>query len=212
MLKLNEAVCEKQQRQGLKRKDAGPHLCARLAIARRAPYISVMTEAAPRPYAKTLAFRPVRPATDASLLISFGRGLYRESLGSDGQFHAEYGRYGQKFPLWIAACAARDPSFAAFLTEDEKPIGLVVLGADAYDARIGHVHHFYVAPSHRGQGFGGLLDDYARETLSRAGYAHARLNVTKRNARAIRFYLAQGWRDITPQTSRGALRLMEIAL
>ncbi|MHA7871355.1 MAG: GNAT family N-acetyltransferase, partial [Hyphococcus sp.] len=75
----------------------------------------------------------------------------------------------------------------------------------------GHVHHFYVKPTHRGQGFGGLLDDYARETLRRAGSVRARLNVTARNARAIRFYLAQGWEDIgAPPGS--ALRFMQVAL
>ena len=67
-------------------------------------------------------------------------------------------------------------------------------------------------PSHRGQGFGGLLDDYARATLRNAGCRRARLNVTPVNARAIRFYQAQGWEKA--QSARGASGLinMEVAL
>lgn len=160
-------------------------------------------------YAKVLAFRPVRPLDDASILIAFGRDLYRESLASDVEFQRDYGAYGQKFPLWIAACAAADPGFAALLTENGEAIGLVVLGITGRKA-LGHVHHFYIVPERRGQGFGGLLDDYARRMLGRAGASRAQLNVTPRNDRAIRFYLAQGWQ----KAPRAANRLinMEVAL
>ena len=170
-----------------------------------------MPESAPYKYAKTLAFRVADPAADGRTLIAFGRDLYVESLGSDAGFIRDFGRYGQKFPLWIAACAGVDPAFAALLTEDGAPIGLAALGVGERSARIGHVHHFYIKPSHRGRGFGGLLDDYARVTLKRAGFIRARLNVTARNARAIRFYLAQGWED-APTPAGASLRFMEVAL
>ncbi len=143
------------------------------------------------------------------MLIAFGRDLYRESLGSDVEFRRDYGAYGQKYPLWIAACAAAGPGFAALLIESGEAIGLVVLGMSTRKD-LGHVHHFYIVPERRGQGFGGLLDEYARRTLGRAGASRARLNVTPRNERAIRFYLAQGWQ----KTPRAASRLinMEVAL
>ncbi len=160
-------------------------------------------------YAQALAFRPACPRGDASRLIAFARDLYVESLGSDTEFRRDYGAHGQKFPLWVAACAATDPDFAALLTENGMAIGLVVLGLSRRKA-LGHVHHFYIAPERRGQGFGGLLDNYARRVLGRAGASRARLNVTPRNERAIRFYLAQGWQ----KTPRAASRLinMEVAL
>ena len=87
---------------------------------------------------------------------------------------------------------------------------MAVLGANRREPTIGHVHHFFVSDTHRGQGFGGLLDDYARATLRRAGFGRARLNVTTRNKRAIRFYLAQGWEDVG--AGGAGLRLMEVAL
>lgn len=170
-----------------------------------------MPESAPYKYARALAFRTADPAADAALLTAFGRDLYVESLGGDTQFRRDFGRYGQKFPLWIAACAAADPSFAALLTEDGEAVGLVVLGRGVRDPNSGHVHHFYVKPSHRGQGFGGLLDDYARATLARAGCKRARLNVTARNVRAIRFYLAQGWEDVGAHQG-STLRFLEVGL
>jgi len=169
-----------------------------------------MSGAAPYRYAKTIGFRPINGIADAPTLIAFGRGLYFESLGSEAHFFRDFGERGQRFPFWVAACAAIDPGFAVFLTEEEKIIGMAVLGADHREKAVGHVHHFFVTASHRGQGFGGLLDDYARATLRSAGFTRARLNVTPRNARAIRFYLAQGWDDVSG--AKSDLRFMEVAL
>ena len=171
-----------------------------------------MPDGARHKYAETLAFRPVRPLADAAMLTSFGRDLYVESLGRDHEFRRDYGARGQKFPLWVAACAAADPDYAALLTENGEAIGLVVLGGGARNEAVGHVHHFYVVPSHRGRGFGGLLDDYARATLRSAGYMRARLNVTATNDRAIRFYLAQGWEKMRERSGAGRLVNMEVAL
>ncbi|MBI1364620.1 MAG: GNAT family N-acetyltransferase [Alphaproteobacteria bacterium] len=162
-------------------------------------------------YSRVLAFRPVDPARDAGRLIEFGRELYRESLGDERAFHREFGLRGERFPKWIADCASLDPAFAAFLTEDAAPIGFVALGSDPREVCAGHVHHFCVAPGYRGQGFGGLLDDYARATLKAAGFSKARLNVTASNRRALRFYAAQGWRDVTARL-HARLRYMEVAL
>ncbi len=181
-----------------------------------AAYIKILTEdlhmsgAAPYHYAKTIAFQQIDVIADAATLIAFGRGLYFESLGNEAQFHRDFGERGRRFPFWVAACIAIDPGFAVFLTEDEKIIGMAVLGADRREKTVGHVHHFFVTASHRGQGFGGLLDDYARATLRRAGFVRARLNVTTRNDRAIRFYLAQGWDDVGG--GKPGLRFMEVAL
>jgi GNAT superfamily N-acetyltransferase len=170
-----------------------------------------MPDSAPHKYANTLAFRPANPYTDARALIAFGRDLYIESLGNAAAFERDFGKGGERFPVWVASCAASSPDLAALLTEDGGAIGLVVLGRDRRDPRLGRVHHFYVIPSHRGRGFGGLLDDYARETLRRAGCARARLNVASGNARAIRFYAAQGWSEIARRAS-SVLRYMEVAL
>ncbi len=166
----------------------------------------------PTRHAKALAFRPISAARDRRTLLSFGRGLYLESLGDARAFERDYGPGGVRFPLWIASCGARRPAFAAFLQEAETPIGMVVLGGDTRRRGVGHVHHFYVCAERRGQGFGGLLDDYARATLMSAGYDKARLNVTKGNMRARRFYQAQGWEDVTPTGAAGGLRHMEVRL
>ncbi|MGE0409870.1 MAG: N-acetyltransferase family protein [Amphiplicatus sp.] len=168
-----------------------------------------MADGAPYKYASSLAFRAVDPYTDGRRLIAFGRDLYVESLGDARGFERDYGPGGARFPAWIASCASR--GLAAFLTEDGRPIGLVVLGLDERDPALGRVHHFYVVPSHRGRGFGGLLDDYARAALAQAGRRRARLNVTARNRRARRFYKAQGWVDIGP-SGEAALRFLEVAL
>lgn len=160
-------------------------------------------------YSKALLFRPVRPEQDASLLIGFGRALYRASLGREDAFYRDYGRYGASFPAWISACVDADPAFARLLVEDGEEIALVVLGLDDRDATIGRVHHFCVASSHRGQGFGGLLEDYAREVLKARGCRRIRLNVAAGNARAIRFYKAQGWEETA---RRGGLLFMEASI
>ncbi|MEO1253102.1 MAG: GNAT family N-acetyltransferase [Pseudomonadota bacterium] len=160
-------------------------------------------------YSKSLAFRSVNGARDAAVLIRFGRDLYLESLGRDDAFFRDFGPYGAAFPKWIDACAAAHPDFAKLLHEDGRPIGLVALGLDDRGAGMGRVHHFYIEPGHRGQGFGGLLDDYARDVLSAAGAQRARLNVAAQNDRAIRFYEAQGWERCD---KRGGLIFMETKL
>lgn len=160
-------------------------------------------------YSRALAFRHVSATHDGALLIAFGRDLYRESLGREDAFYRDYGRRGVNFPRWVASCGGANRAFAQMLEEDGAPIGFVVLGCDARDASIGRVHHFYVQPAHRGRGFGGLLDAYARKTLKTAGAHSARLNVTVSNARAIRFYHAQGWEE---KARRGGLIFMETNL
>jgi GNAT superfamily N-acetyltransferase len=162
-------------------------------------------------YGEKLSFRPVDPRTDARALISFGRDLYMESLGDTRVFERDFGPKGARFAQWISSCAADSRDFASFLAENGEPIGLVVLGRDPRERTLGRVHHFYVVPSHRGQGFGGLLDDYARDTLKSAGCLRARLNVAAGNARAIRFYAAQGWSEIR-RRGPSVLRYMEVAL
>lgn len=160
-------------------------------------------------YSRSLKFRQIKPAADAGLLIRWGRDLYRESLGREDAFYRDYGRYGASFPVWIASCLAGNPDFAAMLTEDSRPIGMAVLGHDQNNPALGRVHHFYVEESHRGKGFGGLLDDYARDALTGVGAVRARLNVACANERARRFYKAQGWEETD---RRGGLVWMETAL
>ncbi len=154
-----------------------------------------MSDSAPYRYAKSLVFRAVDLAADAATLIAFGRDLYVESVGGEAMFRRDYGPRGEKFPASIARSSRANPDFAALLVEEDTPIGLVVLGAAPRSRDVGQVHHLYVAAAHRGQGFGGLMDEYARATLKAAGFRRARLNVTARNARALRFYRAQGWEE-----------------
>ena len=160
-------------------------------------------------YSRALTFRHVSATHDGALLIGFGRDLYRVSLGREDAFYRDYGRHGVNFPKWVASCGGANPAFAQMLEEDGAAIGFVVLDCDARDPSNGRVHHFYIEPAHRGRGFGGLLDDYARSTLKAAGARKARLNVTFRNARAIRFYQAQGWEE---KARRGGLIFMETNL
>ena len=104
-----------------------------------------MANSATHKYTGALAFRPARPLADSATLIAFGRDLYVESLGSDAGFRRDYGARGQKFPLWIAACSASRADFATLLTENDKPIGFVVLGRNSRDRNLGHVASFLYA-------------------------------------------------------------------
>ena len=84
------------------------------------------------------------------------------------------------------------------LYEDSTPVGCVRLGSarpehQAAYPNWGELISFYVHPSHRGRGFGGLLMEESLRLLKAAGHRQAFVLVLRENESARRFYAAHGF-------------------
>lgn len=62
----------------------------------------------------------------------------------------------------------------------------------------GYVHLIYLKPEYRGLGIAKQLQDYIKTNLLNAGCDYAQLSVSRTNARAMKFYLRNGWSFVKP--------------
>jgi ribosomal protein S18 acetylase RimI-like enzyme len=122
----------------------------------------------------------LRPATDAdagvvsAVLTAAGVEAWGSFLGSER-----------------VADATRDARHPADLVaEDDDGVFAFV----AWDAGSGEITRLYTHPRGWGRGAGRALLDAALDALRTAGCAQAWLSTEERNARAVRFYSAHGWR------------------
>lgn len=141
----------------------------------------------------SLRFRPIDLVADRSILLTFARDLFTTSFGDIGWFDRRFGEDGACYVEWLLASTRGVDAFSSFITVGNMPVGMIVVGAEPDEPEIGHVFHYYLAQDARGLGLGAELDEHAMQTLARAGFAVARLNVTSTNLVAIGFYQRHGW-------------------
>lgn len=89
--------------------------------------------------------------------------------------------------------------------------GFYSLG-DAGDAKeSNYLWHLYVDPAWQRRGIGTALNRAALNEIAARGAAAAWLDVLARNAKALDFYRALGWREIGPDLEDPSLIIMDIA-
>jgi len=96
---------------------------------------------------------------------------------------------------WRASLAAGSPEVLV-ARDGAQVIGWIAFGAcrdDDAPVFRGEVHAIYLAPSHWGRGGGPQLWRHARRRLARQVFTGASLWVLADNARALRFYRAEGF-------------------
>jgi GNAT superfamily N-acetyltransferase len=90
-----------------------------------------------------------------------------------------------------------DPAHPTTIVASESGIirGFATVGPprDARDARTGELLALYVDPDAWGRGIGRMLEHDARARLASLGFTSAVLWMLEGNARAERFYVANGW-------------------
>ncbi len=91
---------------------------------------------------------------------------------------------------WTAALKA---STAFVAVVDDEIIGVVLAGADAADARAGHLSRLYVSPEMSGRGIGTRLYQTCLQELAEIGFTEATLWVLEHNERVRRWYERLGW-------------------
>jgi GNAT superfamily N-acetyltransferase len=155
--------------------------------------------------AEPLAFRPVDFARDAALCARFKRDAYVCSFGSDALFVEHFGSDAG----YLDSLRAR---VAVHVWRGREIVGQldIALSSDP-DPQPSYVSLFYLIESERGTDAGDALHAYALERLRQHGAARAELHVSPTNARALRYYLKHGWRDLGPEPS-GEVHRMRLAL
>ena len=103
------------------------------------------------------------------------------------------------------------------LEDNGLVVGAAIAGETKTDGEI-HLLSFYLLPEKTGQGFGGLFYRGVEAEMMKRGYDKCILDVLEENAKAIRFYEAQGFKDTgasTPATLGGVdymCKVMEKAI
>ena len=140
--------------------------------------------------------------------VALARDAFVESFGSSERFEREHGVNGERLAPFLRARQQRDPRWVSGAEENGRLVGLLVLGEHAGPPPCGHLMLLSVEPGVRGSGLASQLLALGVETLRSHGWDRARLHVTVRNARAVRFYLREGWTD-AGESSVPGVRIFE---
>jgi len=148
----------------------------------------------------------------AAAAIALARDAFVESFGSSERFEREQGTDGERLVPSLQERQRTDSRWVVGAEEDGRLVGILVLGSMPGPPPRGHLVLLAVEPAARGGGLARRLLARAVETLRSAGWDRARLHVTERNARAMRFYLREGWTDQGEHPDVAGLRILERAL
>jgi ribosomal protein S18 acetylase RimI-like enzyme len=86
------------------------------------------------------------------------------------------------------------PNSEFLIADDGERIGGMAFASVAEDGKTVMLHQLYVQPEYQGRGIGGLLLDEIESCFP--GADKVRLEVEEANARAVAFYLAQGFAKV----------------
>lgn len=118
--------------------------------------------------------------------IEGARALWAEAEGveiSEGDEPAELERY-----------FARNPAMSTVAYADGRLVGAVLCG---HDGRRGYVYHLAVDSAHRGQGIARRLMERSLAALKAEGIRRALLLVVADNDGGKKFWLRQGWEELS---------------
>ena len=155
-----------------------------------------------------LEFRPIDLDKHADLCLRFIEETHLCSFGSMDGFYEEDGKGAERFIQRIRAKLSEDPQGCLHVWKDGVIVGQLHLGR-FIDPAIGYVNFLYVIPECRGSGVATAIESYAADYFRRRGFRAARLSVTAKNVRAIRFYRRHGWKDLGPRPNRTGTHNME---
>lgn len=172
-----------------------------------------MSEERAAPAAMTeLRFAPIDLARHAALCVAFRRDMYHSSFGGEAGLEEEIGPGGSAYLAQLFRRLEALPEGNAHLWKGEAVVAQTEMSVLEDEPGVGYVHLFYVAPAHRGHGLGRLLHQHAAAVFTARGMARMRLSVAERNAAAIAFYQAMGWRRVGMRAHREPMGVMEYRL
>jgi ribosomal protein S18 acetylase RimI-like enzyme len=108
--------------------------------------------------------------------------------------------------LWHASEALRErldrPNAEFLIADDGETLGGMAFAASTDDGKTVMLHQLYVRPGLQGRGIGSMLLDEVFESFPDA--ERIRLEVDAKNARAIAFYVAQGFLEVGKVSNCGS--------
>lgn len=139
-------------------------------------------------FVRTASSRDI-PAIRA-LLVETSHDTYDAIYGKD--------RVTQITDAWHSTASLDEqlarPHSEFLVADDGSMIGGMAFATAEDEGKTLVLHQLYVAPSCQGQGIGGLLLDEVESCFPEAGTV--RLEVEERNARAVSYYLSQGFSQV----------------
>jgi ribosomal protein S18 acetylase RimI-like enzyme len=159
-----------------------------------------------------LRFAPIDLARHAALCLAFRRDMYACSFGGEDGLEDEIGPAGATYLGQLFKRLEHLPEGNAHLWRSGDIVAQTEMSLLEEEPGVGYVHLFYVTPSQRGLGLGRLLHQHAAAVFTGRGMRLMRLSVGARNAPAIGFYRALGWRRVGSRPHREVMDVMEYRL
>jgi GNAT superfamily N-acetyltransferase len=158
-----------------------------------------------------LRFTPIDTDRHANECVAFRADSFTASFGSPELFFAEWGEDGGRYLEHLQTRMSDLPGSCVHAWRADLLVGQVELREGREDLTEGYVDLYYLIPEMRGRGLAPQLDQYAIRWFTARGLTRAALGVSPTNARAIRFYLRQGWSDFGQHPRHPNSRLMKKA-
>lgn len=136
-----------------------------------------------------ITFRPFNFSLDRDFVI---QALF-DTKKLTGDLPEDPEKDGVELVNGILRSQKRDIRFASIMLEKEEKIGFVYFFSLEKHQVIGFLCFDYLIESKRGMGFGRHLMDYAVDILKGQGCKENILDVSKKNACAIKFYEKSGF-------------------
>lgn len=150
-----------------------------------------------------IKFRHIDFKVDIETVLYFARDLFSISFNDSEWFDCRFGITGREYIVWLLAHTGGIESFSSFALIEGEPVGMVVLGREPGQVGTGHIYHYYLCPTARGQGLGVALDEHAAAVLKAEGLWKANLHVAPNNTAAITFYKKRGWLTVGELPDKG---------
>ena len=149
-----------------------------------------------------IKFKKINLDLHKEVAIKFRADSFRTSFGTDKEFWGKDGQGNLRYIEWLKN---NDPQkFTAFhIWKNKEIIGQMELGLFRDDESWGYVNLYYLRDDYRGKGISVDLDNFAIKFLKSLGVNRAKLSVSPKNLRALKFYKKNGWIDKGPRTFAG---------
>jgi GNAT superfamily N-acetyltransferase len=157
-----------------------------------------------------LVIKSARLELHGEICIRFREDSFIISFGNADKFHEVTGDGAAKYLESLKERSSRNPDAILHVWHESEIVGQIELG-DSFrgDTTCGYVNLFYLIPSYRGRGLGGLLEEHALKFFKTHGFKKVVLTVSPKNSHGMAFYKKRGWENIGGRIDNPGVVYME---